>query len=103
MLCLLMNDFLIFQYQLLASELFRSPNGLMCSPKRPANKRSREGSPLHQSSSVSDQDRTYQLRSGLYDKLASHFPDDMTHPRGNLIDYIPYSSSLSNENSLAIQ
>ena len=48
-------------------------------------------------------DRTYQIRSGLFDKLAAHFPDELTHPRGSLIDLIPYSASLSNENSLATQ
>lgn len=71
--------------------------------KRPSKKRSREGSPLHKKEESSDADGTYQLRSGLFDKLAAHFPDNMTHPRGNLIDFIPYSSSLSNENSLATQ
>merc|ERR1712080_343625 len=49
------------------------------------------------------EDRTYQIRSGLFDKLAAHFPDEYTHPRGSLIDLIPYSASLSNENSLATQ
>ena len=48
-------------------------------------------------------DRTYQIRSGLFDKLAAHFSDELTHPRGSLIDLIPYSASLSNENSLATQ
>lgn len=89
------------QFQLLTSELFRSTQSLNSSAavKRPSSKRSREGSPLRNSS----EDRTYPLRSGLFDKLVAHFPDHMTHPRGNLIDFIPYSSSLSNENSLATQ
>ena len=79
-------------------------------PKRPSHKRSREGSPLHHqsapnagSSSSTENERTYHLRSALFDKLAAHFPDELTHPRGNLIDLIPYSNSLSNENSLATQ
>ena len=46
-------------------------------------------------------DQNYQIRIGLFDKLAAHFPDELTHPRGSLIDLIPYSASLSNENSSA--
>ena len=100
------------QYQLLTSELFRSPSGaanlmLSACTKRASNKRSREGSPLHQQTNstinATTDDRTYQIRSGLFDKLAAHFPDELTHPRGSLIDLIPYSASLSNENSLATQ
>ena len=85
-----------FQYQLLTSELFRSPSH-QGPTKRLTSKRSREGSPLHQNK----EDRTYNLRSSLYDKLASHFPEAMTHPRGHLIDLIPYTSSLSNDNILS--
>jgi hypothetical protein len=100
------------EYQLLTSELFRSPSGaanlmLSACTKRASNKRSREGSPLHQQTNstitATTDDRTYQIRSGLFDKLAAHFPDELTHPRGSLIDLIPYSASLSNENSLATQ
>ena len=83
----------LLQYQLLTSELFRNPSQ---GPKR-TSKRSREGSPLHQN----QEDRTYNLRNGLYDKLAAHFPEAMTHPRGHLIDLIPYTSSLSNDNMLS--
>ena len=86
-----------FQYQLLTSELFRSPSHHQGPTKRLTSKRSREGSPLHQNK----EDRTYNLRSSLYDKLASHFPEAMTHPRGHLIDLIPYTSSLSNDNILS--
>ena len=107
---------LSFQYQLLTSELFRSPSAavgnlmLSSTVKRASHKRSREGSPLHQQTNsqqintvTANEDRTYQIRSGLFDKLAAHFPDEYTHPRGSLIDLIPYSASLSNENSLATQ
>ena len=31
-------------------------------------------------------DRTYQIRSGLFDKLAAHFLDELTHLRGSLIN-----------------
>ena len=48
-------------------------------------------------------DRRYQIRSGLFNKLAAHFPDELTHPQGSLIDLTPYSASLSKENSLATQ
>lgn len=85
------------EYQLLTSELFRSPSHHQGPTKRLTSKRSREGSPLHQNK----EDRTYNLRSSLYDKLASHFPEAMTHPRGHLIDLIPYTSSLSNDNILS--
>ena len=105
-------NFPVLQYQLLTSELFRTPasgasnNLMVSSTKRTSNKRSREGSPLQQvqtSSGNTTDDRTYQIRSGLFDKLAAHFPDEFTHPRGSLIDLIPYSASLSNDNTLATQ
>jgi hypothetical protein len=35
------------------------------------------------------------LRTDLFDLLASHFPEHMTHPRGNLIDMIPYPVDLN--------
>jgi hypothetical protein len=78
------------QYQLLTTELFKMPP-----TKRPTGKRSREGSPIQ-----SSDDRTYSLRSDLFDKLSSHFPEGMTHPRGNLIDLIPFSS-VTTENILS--
>ena len=111
--CITIFYYAFLQYQLLTSELFRSPSGaanlmLSACTKRASNKRSREGSPLHQQTNsttitATTDDRTYQIRSGLFDKLAAHFPDELTHPRGSLIDLIPYSASLSNENSLATQ
>ena len=97
----------ILQYQLLTSELFRTPaTPIGTQNQKRSSKRSREGSPLHhqqqhQQAAASNEDRTYSLRNGLYDKLASHFPERMTHPRGHLIDLIPYTSSLSNDNMLS--
>jgi len=95
------------EYQLLTSELFRTPaTPIGTQNQKRSSKRSREGSPLHhqqqhQQAAASNEDRTYSLRNGLYDKLASHFPERMTHPRGHLIDLIPYTSSLSNDNMLS--
>lgn len=71
------------EYQLLTTELFKPPSRSSCS----GSGKSREASPEKAS-------KTYNLRSDLFDKLALHFPEKMTHPRGNLIDLIPYSSEL---------
>jgi len=32
----------------------------------------------------------HSLRSELFELLSCHFPESMTHPRGNLIDLIQY-------------
>ena len=39
--------------------------------------------------------RKHNLRTELFDALAEHFPSDMTHPKGNLIDLIPHPADLS--------
>ena len=45
---------------------------------------------------LSKQDRRkHKLRTELFDSLAEHFPSDMTHPKGNLIDLIPHPVDLS--------
>lgn len=62
------------KYQRLASQLFQYPGG---------KDRTEENSAKHQ------------LRTDLFDLLASHFPEEMTHPRGNLIDMIPYPMDLN--------
>ena len=64
-----------FQFQLLASKLFE--------PEPPA------GSPVSPSS-LGAVDPVHSLRTGLFEALSRFFPDEMTHPRSNLIDLIPY-------------
>ena len=66
----------LFQFQLLASKLFE--------PEPPA------GSPASPSSSLAAVDPVHSLRTGLFEALSRFFPDEMTHPRSNLIDLIPY-------------
>ena len=39
--------------------------------------------------------RNHKLRTELFDTLADHFPADMTHPKGSLIDLIPHPVDLS--------
>ena len=39
--------------------------------------------------------RKHNLRTELFDTLAEHFPSDMTHPKGNLIDLIPHPVDLN--------
>ena len=73
-----------FQFQLLASKLFepeRAPlasQGLPGSPPPPSPPPSFAVDPVHS------------LRTGLFEALSRYFPDEMTHPRSNLIDLIPY-------------
>ena len=66
-----------FQFQLLASKLFE--------PEPPA-----AGSASSPSSSLAAVDPVHSLRTGLFEALSRFFPDEMTHPRSNLIDLIPY-------------
>lgn len=39
--------------------------------------------------------KKHKLRTELFDVLAEHFPSDMTHPKGNLIDLIPHPVDLN--------
>ena len=39
--------------------------------------------------------KKHKLRTELFDVLAEHFPSDMTHPKGNLIDLIPHPIDLN--------
>ena len=65
-----------FQFQLLASKLFE-PDPTTSSP----------ASPAPPSFAV---DPVHSLRTGLFEALSRYFPDEMTHPRSNLIELIPY-------------
>jgi hypothetical protein len=103
---------LLFQYQLLASQLFKFPamptfsnSSMVCPIKK---SRSFDGTTkthsetLKESNGVVTDDtfskhdrRKHNLRTDLFDALAEHFPSDMTHPKGNLIDLIPHPVDLS--------
>ncbi len=37
-----------------------------------------------------DVDRHHSLRTELFEKLCNYFPEEMTHPRMNLTDLMPY-------------
>lgn len=64
----------LFQYQLLASRLFQVPVSKTCEDSNSSK---------------------HALRTELFELLASHFPEHMTHPRGHLIDMIPYPMDLN--------
>ena len=68
----------LFQFQLLASKLFE--------PEPPAA----GSAAFSPSSSLAAVDPVHSLRTGLFEALSRFFPDEMTHPRSNLIDLIPY-------------
>ena len=73
----LITTVFLFQFQLLASKLFE--------PEPPA-----AGSQPASPSSLAAVDPVHSLRTGLFEALSRFFPDEMTHPRSNLIDLIPY-------------
>jgi hypothetical protein len=43
---------------------------------------------------TSEVDPVHALRTELFDTLSRYFPDEMTHPRSNLIDLIPYPADM---------
>ena len=100
------------EYQLLASQLFKFPplpsfsNSSIVSPVKKS--RSFDGTTKLHGDMAKDMfnndsegmytklDRKrHKLRTELFDTLAEHFPSDMTHPKGNLIDLIPHPVDLS--------
>ena len=99
------------EYQLLASQLFKFPplplfqTPMVCPIKK---SRSFDGASKNNHGSfkglgdLSSEEggtkidkRKHKLRTQLFDTLAEHFPSDMTHPSGNLIDLIPHPVDLS--------
>ena len=99
------------EYQLLASQLFKFPplplfqTPMVCPIKK---SRSFDGASKTNPASFKNQDnldsedsltkidkRKHKLRTQLFDTLSEHFPSDMTHPAGNLIDLIPHPVDLS--------
>lgn len=100
------------EYQLLASQLFKFPplpsfsSSSMVSPVKKS--RSFDGTTKMYADmaketidNASDDTfckldrRKHKLRTELFDTLAEHFPSEMTHPKGNLIDLIPHPADLS--------
>jgi len=41
------------------------------------------------SETIADMSDHYQGRTNLFDQLVAFFPDNMTQPKGNLVDLIP--------------
>jgi hypothetical protein len=99
------------EYQLLASQLFKFPplplfpTPMVCPIKK---SRSFDGvsktTPgtfkvpvdlVSEDGATKIDKRKHKLRTQLFDTLAEHFPSDMTHPVGNLIDLIPHPVDLS--------
>jgi len=85
-------------YQRLASHLFKIPaavtssSGFMSPQKRQRSESSSSfsgGGALLEDGDDSNT-KFHQLRNELFEKLAAHFPDHMTHPKGNLLDLIPH-------------
>eukprot|EP00095_Tigriopus_kingsejongensis_P008585 maker-scaffold446_size168061-snap-gene-0.25 protein:Tk08585 transcript:maker-scaffold446_size168061-snap-gene-0.25-mRNA-1 annotation:"muskelin isoform x1" len=65
------------EFRLLASQLFK-----------------REPTSSQLSTSTTTNHRNHHIRVDLYEKLTKFFPREMTHPRTNLIDLIPYPMEL---------